>query len=136
MQPDNFFLLTYRDSYTGDVQTVAYSVGFSAPAAPQGNTDPFDAFMDEKVEAVKGAPKNGSVVIDLRETGWNNLKRDIFEAAVKHGEVEIIIYYRQWGKDFKLIIPAGTAYDDAMFEAEFIAASQVGSFCSLTPQAI
>ena len=92
--------------------------------------------MNEKVEAIRSAPKNGVVEIDLRETGWTNLKRAVFEAAVERGDVEIIIYYRHWGSDYMLTIPAGTAYADAMAEAEFIAASQVGSFCGLTPQAI
>ena len=128
--PDNVFIITWRDSYTGDTQTVAYT--FAPAAQQQGNgTDTFDEFMREKVEAVKSAPKDGVVEIDLRETGWTTLKRDIFEAAVARGDVTIVIYYSQWGRDYTLTIPAATALTPEMAEAQFLEVSQLGSLTGL-----
>ena len=73
------------------------------------------------------------LLIYIRDTGWTTLKRDIFEAAASRGDVTIIIYYRQWGKDYTLTIPAGTAYADAMSQAAFIEVSRLGTLTGLTP---
>ena len=83
------------------------------------------------INAVKSAPVNGVVEIDIRETGWTNLKRDIFEAAAARGDVTIIIYYRQWGQDYTLTIPAGTQLSDAVRRAQFLDVTQLASLLNL-----
>ncbi len=104
----------------------------ATPAAPRATgTDAFDAFMQAKLAAVKAAPANGVVEIDLRETGWTNLKRDIFEAAANRGDVTIVIYYRQWGQDHTLTIPAGTQLNDVVSQAQYLDVTQLGTLLNL-----
>ena len=104
----------------------------ATPAAPRTTgTDAFDAFMQAKLAAVKAAPANGVVEIDLRETGWTNLKRDIFEAAANRGDVTIVIYYRQWGQDHTLTIPAGTQLNDVVSQAQYLDVTQLGTLLNL-----
>ena len=74
---------------------------------------------------------SGVVEIDLRETGWTNLKRDIFEAAANRGDVTIVIYYRQWGQDHTLTIPAGTQLNDVVSQAQYLDVTQLGTLLNL-----
>ncbi len=130
---EDYFLITLTDHTTGDVQTMACSFASAAPA-PAGNavTTTYDSFTAEKITAVKTAPKDSVVEIDLRETGWTALKRDIFEAAAARGDVTIIIYYSHWGRDYTLTIPAGTALTAEMAEAQFLEVSQLAGLLGLT----
>ena len=130
---EDYFLITLTNHTTGDVQTMAYSFASAAPA-PAGNavTTTYDSFTAEKIAAVKTAPKDGVVEIDLRETGWTALKRDIFEAAAARGDVTIIIYYSHWGRDYTLTIPAGTALTAEMAGAQFLEVSQLPGLLGLS----
>ena len=104
----------------------------TTPAASRATgTDAFDAFMQAMLAAVKAAPANSVVEIDLRETGWTNLKRDIFEAAAARGVVTIVIYYCQWGRDYTLTIPAGTQLNDVVSQAQYLDVTQLGTLLNL-----
>ncbi len=104
----------------------------ATPAAPRAiGTDAFDEFMQAKLAAVKAAPANSVVEIDLRETGWTNLKRDIFEASATRGVVTIVIYYCQWGQDHTLTIPAGTQLNDVVSQAQYLDVTQLGTLLNL-----
>jgi hypothetical protein len=77
------------------------------------------------------AAENGTVTIDLRETGWTTLKREVFEAAAKRGDVTIIILYTHWGQECTLTIPSGTDFS-ALFEAQFLEVSQLPALLHLS----
>ena len=77
------------------------------------------------------AAENGTVTIDLRETGWTTLKREGFEAAARRGDVTVVILYTHWGQDCTLTIPAGTDFS-ALFEAQFLEVSQLPALLHLS----
>ena len=106
-----------------------------APAAPAGNAGPnaYDLFNSDRLNAINTAPANGTVVIDLRNAGWTTVTRELFEAAANRGDVNIVIYYRHWGNDFMLTIPAGTFFSATLLEAQYLEASQIGDFIGLSP---
>ena len=112
--------------------SVVNEIPAPAPAVVAG-PNAYEAYMLAMLEAVRSAPKDGTVVIDLRDTGWTNLKRDIFEAAALRGDVTIIILYDQWGTDYSLTIPAGTQLTEVVREAQYLKVTQLGSLLGLTP---
>ena len=104
-------------------------------SAPDGvyNAGPnaYDSFNEARITELSAAAENGTVTIDLRETGWTTLKREVFEAAARRGDVTVVILYSQWGQDCTLTIPAGTDFS-ALFEAQFLEVSQLPALLHLS----
>ena len=123
-----------REQYFADILSLLDITLEPAATATAYNAGPnaFDSFNAETIAAVKDAPADGVVEIDLRQTGWTTLKRDVFEAAAARGDVTIIIYYSQWGRDYTLTIPAGTDLSAVISGAQYLDASRLPALLGIT----
>ena len=125
----------YDDSASGivDILSLLNITMEPAPAAAVYAPGPnaYDSFNEARIAELSAAAENGTVTIDLRETGWTTLKREVFEAAARRGDVTIVILYQQWGRDCTLTIPAGTDFS-ALFEAQFLEVSQLPALLHLS----
>ncbi|MBQ8075904.1 MAG: hypothetical protein IJ237_07960 [Oscillospiraceae bacterium] len=141
--PDPYFYGGYSDPAAyDDYDDSAYYAGILSllnitmePSAPGSvyNAGPnaYDRFNDARIAELSAASENGTVTIDLRETGWTTLKREVFEAAARRGDVTIVILYNHFGRDYTLTIPAGTDYS-VLYEAQFLEVSQLPALLHLT----
>ena len=123
----------YDDSASGivDILSLLNITLEPAPAVYDALPNAYDSFNDARIAEFSAAAENGTVTIDLRETGWTTLKREVFEAAAKRGDVTIIILYTHWGQDCTLTILAGTDFS-ALFEAQFLEVSQLPALLHLS----
>ena len=119
------------DPYFSDILSLLNITLEPAPAVYDALPNAYDSFNEARIAELSAAAKNGTVTIDLRETGWTTLKREVFEAAAKRGDVTIIILYTHWGQDCTLTIPAGTDFS-ALFEAQFLEVSQLPALLHLS----
>ena len=119
-------------AYFADILSLLSITMEPTAAATVYNAGPnaYDSFNSERISELSAASENGTVTIDLRSTGWTTLKREVFEAAARRGDVTIVILYQQWGRDCSLTIPAGTDFS-ALYEAQFLEVSQLPALLHL-----
>ncbi len=138
--PDPYFYGGYSDStayddsayFAGILSLLNITMEPSTPGAVyNAGPNAYDRFNDARIAELSAASENGTVTIDLRETGWTTLKREVFEAAARRGDVTIVILYTHWGQDCTLTIPAGTDFS-ALFEAQFLEVSQLPALLHLS----
>jgi hypothetical protein len=138
--PDPYFYGGYSDStayddsayFAGILSLLNITMEPSTPGAVyNAGPNAYDSFNDARIAELSAAAENGTVTIDLRETGWTTLKREVFEAAARRGDVTIVILYQQWGRDCSLTIPAGTDFS-ALFGAQFLEVSQLPALLHLS----
>ncbi|MBQ3374745.1 MAG: hypothetical protein IJG40_16600 [Oscillospiraceae bacterium] len=120
-----------ESAYFADILSLLNITMEPAPAAGYAGPNAYDAFNDERIAELSSAAENGTVTIDLRSTGWTTLKREVFEAAARRGDVTIVILYRQWGRDYTLTIPAGTDFS-ALSGAQFLEVTQLPGLLGLS----
>ena len=118
------------DPYFSDILSLLNITLEPAPAVYDALPNAYDSFNEARITELSAAAENGTVTIDLRETGWTTLKREVFEAAARRGDVTVVILYSQWGQDCTLTIPAGTDFS-ALFEAQFLEVSQLPALLHL-----
>ena len=94
----------------------------------------YDLFIQRIIEEIRNADENGTVTIDVRGTGWESLKRDIFEAAAERKDATIIILYTHWTDDYSLTIPAGTNLSPVITTALYLETYKIGTALGITPE--
>ena len=97
----------------------------STPAQTK-TTTAHETFCRNWADKVRNAPKNGTIVIDVRSEGYREFCPVLIEAMKARSDVTIQVQYRSNGETFLMDIPAGTDFTtlkirDSYYPFEMIA---------------
>lgn len=102
------------------------SVSPCSTSTPTKTTTAHETFCRNWADKVRNAPKNGTIVIDVRSEGYREFCPVLIEAMKARSDVTIQVQYRSNGETFLMDIPAGTDFTtlkirDSYYPFEMIA---------------